>query len=99
MVSVYINRMKATVLLKFWFLTSIFQIKSLQVNQEKLFNLLGSFSLFPCYGVHVNSCVSLRVESLLEIKSRLGIDIYDNDFRINEILRIKRLILEIVESK
>ena len=76
MVGVDINTLKTTFLLKFWFLTSLFQIKSWQLSKEKLLNLI-LHSL--CFRVHVYPWC---LKSLLEIKSRLHcIDIYDNDCR------------------
>ena len=51
LVGVYINTTKTTFLLKLWFLTSFFQITSLQVSKEKL--IIYSFSLIP------SLCVSL----------------------------------------
>ena len=75
-VSVYINKMKTTFLFKVWFLTSFFQITSLQVIKREAVNWQLFFvSMFICIQ-------SMLFESLIVIKieSRLHyIDLYDDD--------------------
>jgi len=55
-VGVHINKRRRLFCLSFDFITSFFQIKSFQVNKEKL--QIVSFSLFPCL------CVSKKFKSL-----------------------------------
>ena len=75
-VSVFINKMKTTFLFKVWFLTSFFQITSLQVIKREAVNWQLFFvSMFICIQ-------SMLFESLIVIKieSRLHyIDLYDDD--------------------
>ena len=73
MVGLYINTMKTTFLFKFWFLTSTFQITSLQVNKEKL--LIDSFIL-------VSKLMCIHGIQMVEIKiisSFPCIGTYDDD--------------------
>ncbi len=67
-VGVHIKRLKTTFYSKFWFLTSFFQITSLQVNREKLF--IGNLSLFPCL------CVSMLFEIFVGIKIKIESRLY-----------------------
>ena len=69
----YINAMKTTFIFKFWLLTSLIRIESLQVTKEKLFKLTTSI----CFHVHVSPLFEiLLVIAELEKKVVLTVLIY-----------------------